>query len=64
MLKTKKATLNPQNIKDDRCFQYAVTVALSYKQTKDHRERISKIRPFIDQYNWKDIDIPYFVCTS
>ena len=24
----------------------------------DHPERISKIKPFIDQYNWKEIDFP------
>ena len=30
-LKNKKATINPQNEKDDKCFQYALTVALNYK---------------------------------
>ena len=54
--KNKKATINPQNKKDNRCFQYAVTVALNYEQIKDHPERISKIKPFIDQYDWKEID--------
>ena len=34
------------------------TVALSYEQIKSHPERISKIKPFIDQYNWKEIDFP------
>ena len=56
-LKNKKATINPKN-KDDKCFQYALTVALNYEQIKDHPERISKIKPFIDQYNWKEIDFP------
>ena len=45
-LKNKKATINPQNKKDDRCFQYAITVALNYEQIGDHSERISKIKPF------------------
>ena len=31
-LKNKRATVNPQNEKDDNCFQYAVTVASNYKQ--------------------------------
>ena len=53
-LKNKKATISPKN-KDDKCFQYALTVALNYEQIKDHPERISKIKPFIDQYNWKEI---------
>ena len=30
----KNATINPQNQKDDKCFQYAVTIALNYKQIK------------------------------
>ena len=57
-MKNKKTTINPQNKKDDRCFQYAVTVALNYEQIKDHPERMSKIKPFVDQYNWKEIDFP------
>ena len=50
-LKNKKATINPQNKKDDRCFQYAATVALNYQKIKNNPERISKIKPFIHQYN-------------
>ena len=53
----KKATINPKN-KDDKCFQYALTVASNYDQIKDHPERISKIKPFIDKCNWKKIDFP------
>ena len=30
-LKNKKAIINPQNEKDDRCFRYAVTVALNHE---------------------------------
>ena len=58
MVKNKKATINPKKNKDDKCFQYALTVALNYEQIKNHPERISKIKPFIDQYNWKEIDFP------
>ena len=54
-LKNKKTTINPKN-KDDKCFQYTLTVALNYEQIKDHPERISKIKPFIDKYNWKEMD--------
>ena len=57
-VKNQRATINPQNKKDDRCFQYAVTVALNHEQIKDYPERISKIKTFIDQYNWKEIDFP------
>ena len=56
-LQDKKATINPKN-KGDRCFQHPLTVALNYGKIKDHPERISKIKPFIDKYNWKEIDFP------
>ena len=47
-LKNKKATINPKN-EDDKCFHYALTVALNHEQIKNNPERISKIKPFIDQ---------------
>ena len=28
------------------------------KKVKNNQERISKIKPFIDQYNWKEINFP------
>ena len=56
-LKTKNATINPK-INDDKCFQYALNVALNYEQTKKDPRRIRKIKPFIDQYNWKQISLP------
>ena len=58
-LKNRNATINPKNERD-KCFQYALTVALSYEQIKDHPERISKIKPFIDKCNWKEIDFPSY----
>ena len=54
-LKNKKATMNPKN-NDDKCFQYDLTVTLNYEQIKKDSQRISKITPFIDQYNWKEIN--------
>ena len=57
-ISAKKATINPKNKKDDKCFQYALTVALNHEKIKDNPERISKIKPFINQYNWNDIDFP------
>ena len=56
-LKDKKSTINPKN-NDHKCFQYAVTLALNLDKINDHPERISKIKPFIEQYNWKDLDFP------
>ena len=57
-IKNKKATINPQNKKHYKCFQYALTVALNHEKIKDHPDRISKIKPFIDHYNWNEIDFP------
>ena len=56
-LKNKKATINTKS-RASKCFQYALTIALNYEQIKDHPERISKIKPFIDKYNWKEIGFP------
>ena len=55
--KIKKATLNPKN-NDSKCFQYAAIVALNHEQIKENPYRIIKIKPFVDQYNWKDIKFP------
>ena len=49
-LKNKKATINPKN-HCDKCFQYAITAALNHEQIKKDPQRITKIKPFIDQYN-------------
>ena len=54
-LKDKKSTINSKN-NDLKCFQYAATLALNFDNINSHPEKISKIRPFIDQYNRKDID--------
>ena len=56
-LKNKKPTINPKN-NDDDCFQYALTPALNHQYIEDNPQRISKIEPFIDLYNWKEIDFP------
>ena len=54
-LENKKATINAKD-NDDKCFQYALSDSLSDEKIKSNPERISKIKPFIDQYNWKEID--------
>ena len=56
-LKDKKSTINQKN-NDNKCFQYAVTLALNLDKINDHPERISKLKLFIEEYNWKDIDFP------
>ena len=55
-LKNKKTTINPEN-NDEKCFQYALTVALTHQNIKNNPERISKIKCFINQYNQKEINV-------
>ena len=57
-LKNKGVTMNPKNIKDNNCFQYEITAALNYQNINSHPERISNLKPFINNYNWKDIEFP------
>ena len=38
--------------------QYALTIALNYQNIEKNPQRISKIKPFIDQYNCKEINFP------
>ena len=56
-LKNKGVTINTKN-KDNKCFQYAIKAALNYQDINNHLERISKLKPFISKYNWKDIEFP------
>ena len=56
-LKNKKATINPKN-NDDKCFQYALTVVFNHEQIKKDPQKITKIKLFINQYSWKEIDFP------
>ena len=57
-IKNKKCCINPKNEEDDECFRWAVITALHYEEIGAHPERISKIRPFIDRYDWSGIKFP------
>ena len=56
-IRNKGVTINPKN-KDNTCFQYAITAALNYQNINHNPERISNIKPFINNYSWKDIEFP------
>ena len=49
-IKNKKAAINPINKKDNKCFQYAVTVILNHEQIGKYLDRITKIKSFINKY--------------
>ena len=57
-MKNKGVTINPQNTEDNEGFQYAITTTLNYQNINHHPERISKLKPFINNCNWKDIELP------
>ena len=38
--------------------QYAIIVALNYEQIGNNPVQISKTKPFINMYNWRDINFP------
>ena len=58
MLANKKETINPKNSKCNCCFAYSIAVALNHQNIKNHPERTTNIIPFVDKYDWSDIDFP------
>ena len=56
-IKNKKYTINPQN-KDNKCFQYSIVISTHRKEIKNNPERISKSRPYINNFNWENINFP------
>ena len=57
-IKNKKATINPINKKNNKCFQYATTVALNYEEIIKDPQLITKNKSFINKYNWEGINFP------
>ena len=57
-IRDKSVTINPKNKGDSNCFQYAVSIALDRQDIGNYPQIISKIKPFIDKYNWRSRDFP------
>ena len=55
-IKIKKATINRINKRDNKCFQYAVTVVLNHEEIKKDPQRIRTLKPFINKYNWEGVN--------
>ena len=55
-LRNKRATIHPENKKDDKCFKYAVTSALNHQNIERGHQRTQEIRPFVNI--WKGIKFP------
>ena len=56
--KNNKATINLINKKDNKFFQYPLTVELNHEKTKGHSERMTKIKPFINKLRWEGKNYP------
>ena len=66
-IKNKKTTINPINKKYNKCFQYAVIVPLNYEEVGKNPERITKIKPFINKYDFCNTDQDWYygeACSS
>ena len=50
-IKNKKFTINPQNYKDNKCFQCSIIICLCHKEIKKNPERIAKLKPYTNNLN-------------
>ena len=57
-LASKKAVLNPRNEEDEECFKWAVIAALHHEDIQKDLQRISKLEPYSDLYNWEGLELP------
>ena len=53
----KRSVLNLNN-NDNKCFQYSVTLYLYHEQIGRTYCRISKIKLYINNFNWENINFP------
>ena len=56
-LVVKRSILNPIN-NDNKCFQYSIVLSLHQEQIGKNCCTISKIKLFINKYNWENINFP------
>ena len=56
----KEAIINNNNNskKNNSDFQNALDNALNYQAIEKNPQRISKLQPYINRYNWEEIDFP------
>ena len=57
-LANKRAIINPQNLNDEECFNWAVIAGLHYADIRSHPERISNLRRFEYDYSWDGLEFP------
>ena len=58
-LQNKTVTINPKKTKKNYYyFQYTITSALNHQYIERDHQRILKIEPILNHYNWKGLDYP------
>ena len=57
-LKCKKEAINSNNNNNNNNFQNALDDALNYQTIESNPQRISKLKPYVNKYNWKGINFP------
>ena len=57
-IKNKKAAIHPINKKNNKSFQYAVTVTSNPEEIIKGPKRITNIKPYTDEDNWEGINYP------
>ncbi|XP_057296306.1 uncharacterized protein LOC130625271 [Hydractinia symbiolongicarpus] len=45
-------------MRDEQCFKWAVIAALHHNEIKNDPQHISKLEPFVEQYNWSGMAYP------
>ena len=58
-VKNRKATINLINKKNSKCFQYLVTVALNHEEIRKDLRRRTKVKCYIDKYNFEGTNFPW-----
>ena len=54
----KKAIINPNNFDDEFCFAWSIIISIHYNEIGRDHNRISKLKRFINNYDWSDINFP------
>ena len=57
--KKQKTTIDTINKKYIKCFQNVVTVASNHEEIGQNPETITKIKPFINHFNWEGTKFPF-----
>ena len=56
-IRFKKAVLNPKS-NDNKSFQYSITLSIYHKEIGNNFNRITKIKPYVSNFNWNNISFP------